>query len=88
LLERAGFTEIDVKPQAGFFTMLTMKLNYFSLRFVRGPRPLRLLLKAALTMFWYLGQKSAPYLDKLDRNWALEATGYFVTAKKPKIEAK
>jgi SAM-dependent methyltransferase len=83
LLERAGFTEIDVQPQAGFFTMITMKLNYFTSRLVRGPRLLRFVLKAILSVFWYLGQKAAPYLDKLDRKWELEATGYFVTAKKP-----
>ena len=82
LLERAGFAEIDVQPQAGFFTMITMKLNYFTSRLVRGPRLLRVVLKAILSVFWYLGQKAAPYLDKLDRKWELEATGYFVTAKK------
>jgi len=83
LLERAGFTEICVEPQAGFFTMITMKLNYFSLRLIRGPRPLRLLLRGFFGIAWYLGQRTAPLLDRLDRNWALETTGYFVTAAKP-----
>lgn len=82
LLERAGFSEINVQAQAGFFTMLTMKLNYFSLRFVRGPRTVRYLIKAFLGVLWYLGQNLAPLLDKLDRYWELEATGYFVTARK------
>jgi len=35
-----------------------------------------------LLLFWYLGQKAAPLLDKLDSNWALETSGYYVTAKK------
>jgi SAM-dependent methyltransferase len=82
LLERAGFTEIKVQPQAGFFTMITMKLNYFSRRFVRGPKIIRYPIFGVLSIFWYLGQKAAPLLDKLDCNWELEATGYFVTAKK------
>jgi SAM-dependent methyltransferase len=82
LLERAGFTEIKVEPQAGFFTMITMKLNYFSRRFLRGPKIIRYPILGVLSIFWYLGQKAAPLLDKLDQNWELEATGYFVIAKK------
>jgi hypothetical protein len=34
------------------------------------------------SIFWYLGQKSAPLLDKLDREWPLETSGYLVTARK------
>lgn len=82
LFEEAGFVDINVEPQTGFFSMITLKMNYFSLRFIRGPRPLRFLIKAGLIPFWYLGQVCAPYLDKLDRNWALETTGYYVTARK------
>ena len=83
LLERAGFSEVNVQPQAGFFTMITMKLNYFSLRFIRGPRILQYPIKIFLGLFWYTGQKVAPLLDKFDRNWELEASSYFVTARKP-----
>ena len=83
LIERAGFTDIAVAPESGFFTMLTMKLNYFSLRLIRGPRPMRLLLRGLFGVGWYLGQRAAPLLDRLDRDWALESTGYFVTAAKP-----
>lgn len=83
LLHKAGFVDVEVEPQAGFFTTSILKLNYFSSRFVRGPRLLRGLIKAILVPFWYLGQKLAPFLDKLDRNWALEAPGYYVTARKP-----
>jgi len=82
LFEEAGFVDVIVNPEAGFFSMITLKMNYFSLRFIRGPRPLRFLIKAGLIPFWYLGQVCAPYLDKLDRNWTLETTGYYVTARK------
>lgn len=83
LFEKAGFVDFQVEPQSGFFTMWLMKFNYFTLRLIRGPRPLRWVLRALFGMIWYLDQKAAPYLDKLDRNWALETSGYFVTARKP-----
>lgn len=83
LFERAGFVDVKVEAQAGFFTTMAMKFNYFSRRFVMGPRFARMLLAAGLSVFWYVGQKLAPLLDKLDRNWELEACSYFVTARKP-----
>ncbi len=83
LMESAGFTNIKITPESGFFSMLTMKLNYFSLRLIRGPRLVRLFLRGLFGVAWYLGQRAAPILDRLDRDWALESTGYFVTASKP-----
>lgn len=83
LFEKAGFVDVYVEPQSGFFTMWILKMNYFSLRFIRGPKPMRGLIKAGLLPLWYIGQILAPMLDKLDQNWALETTGYFVTARKP-----
>lgn len=83
LLGRAGFVNIVVEPQSGFFTMWLLKFNYFTLRFIRGPRPLRWAIQAVLLPIWYLNQMAAPYLDNLDRNWAAETSGYFVTARKP-----
>ena len=82
MFEKAGFSDVIVEPQSGFFTMWILKINYFSQRFIRGPKPLCWLIKAALLPLWYVGQKAAPLLDKLDKNWALETSGYFVTAKK------
>ncbi|MDA3878204.1 MAG: methyltransferase domain-containing protein [Halothiobacillus sp.] len=82
LFEKAGFVDVVVEPQSGFFTMWILKMNYFSLRFIRGPRPLRWAIKVLLIPLWYLSQRVAPLLDKLDRNWALETAGYFVTARK------
>ncbi len=82
MLEKAGFVDITVKPQTGFFTTWIVKMNYFSARFIRGPKPLRWIIKAVLVPFWTIGQILAPYLDKLDRNWEAEAQGYFVLARK------
>jgi len=82
LLSLSGFSDIVVTPQLGFFSMLALKLNYFSLRLIRGSRPLRLITRAALQVPWYLGQIIGPWLDRFDGNWALESTGYFVVARK------
>jgi SAM-dependent methyltransferase len=83
LFEKAGFVDVVVEPQSGFFTMWILKMNYFSLRFVRGPKPLRWLIKICLLPLWYIGQLLAPVLDKLDHNWSYETSGYYVTARKP-----
>jgi len=80
---KAGFKDVQVTPQTGFFTARIAKMNYFSARFIRGPKPLRWLIKGTLIPFWTIGQFLAPYLDKLDTNWAAESQGYFVLAKKP-----
>ncbi len=83
LFKKAGFVDIQVEAQAGFFTMMTLKLNYFSLRLIRGPWPLRNAINLALHLRWYVGQKTAPILDRIDGKWALETNGYFLTARKP-----
>ncbi len=83
LMRKAGFVDIRVEPQAGFFTMMTLKMNYFSLRLILGPWLVRKVIGAVFRAGWYIGQKIAPLLDRLDRDWALEASGYFVTARKP-----
>lgn len=82
MFEKAGFVDIEIEPQSGFFTTWIVKMNYFSARFIRGPKPLRWLIKVILVPFWTIGQVLAPYLDKLDKNWAAESQGYFVVARK------
>lgn len=81
--ERANFVDIHIDAQAGFFTTLALKMNYFSLRFIRGPKPIRFILHGMLSICWYVGQMLAPYLDKVDRDWAQETSGFYVTARKP-----
>lgn len=85
LFEKAGFINIVVKPQAGFFTTAVLKWNYFTSRFVRGPKTIRWIIKSGLLPFWFIGQKLAPLLDNLDFDWELETSGYYVTANKPKL---
>jgi len=83
MLEKIGFVDVSVEPTAGFFSTIILKCNYFSTRFIRGPKPLRWIIQIFLLPFWYVGQWTAPLLDKFDRNWSLEAGGYNVTARKP-----
>lgn len=82
MLDKAGFVSINILPMSGFFSMWVLKLNYFSSRFVRGPKFIRSILRIMMTPFWYFGQIIAPILDILDKNWSIESTGYYVTAKK------
>ena len=80
MLADAGFSEIEISSQGGCFSMLCLKLNYLSLRVIRGPAAVRSILTWLLWPFWYVGQSLAPVLDRLDRNWAAETGGYFVIA--------
>ncbi len=82
MFKKAGFYDIKVEAQTGFFTMWLMKINYFSSRLVRGPKLLRWLIKIVLIPFWTLNQLIAPFLDGLDGAWEAESQGYFVHAKK------
>ncbi len=82
LFEKTGFKEVNVQPTAGYFSMKVLKANYFMLRLIKLPKPIRAVLKGLFIPFWFIGQTLAPLLDKIDRNWMLEAPGYWVVAKK------
>ena len=36
MFEKAGFEDIKITPNTGFFSMWILKMNYFSARFIRG----------------------------------------------------
>jgi SAM-dependent methyltransferase len=82
MFEKAGFEDIKITPNTGFFSMWILKMNYFSARFIRGPRSLKWIIRVILIPLWYVSQMFAPILDKLDRKPELESSGYFVLAKK------
>jgi SAM-dependent methyltransferase len=81
LLKKAGFAEPRIEPTSGFWAMWVLKLNYQTARLVRGPRPLRWIIRALLVPFWWLGQVLAPLLDRAWRE-ERETAGYFVVARK------
>lgn len=82
LLGKAGFERVVIQPTSGFWSMWVLKLNYQTARLIRGPRPLRALVRLLLIPFWWLDQVLAPLLDKV---WPeeRETAGYFVVARKP-----
>lgn len=82
MFEKAGYTDIQVQPTTGFFTMWFLKMNYFSLRWIKGSTFRKNLTKSLLIPFWYVAQKIAPWLDSFHRSWSLETVGFFVVAKK------
>lgn len=82
MFEKAGFEDIHIQLASGFFTMWFLKMNYFSLRWIKGSNFRKNLTKSLLIPFWYIAQKIAPKLDNLHRGWSLETVGFFVVAKK------
>ncbi|MFY4743993.1 methyltransferase domain-containing protein [Aliarcobacter butzleri] len=82
MFEKAGYKDIHIQPTTGFFTMWFLKMNYFSLKWIKGSKIRKAFTKAFLIPFWYLSQKLAPWLDSKHRGWSLESAGFFVIAEK------
>lgn len=82
LFTKAGFQDLETRAITGFWTLLGLKLNYQTLRFIRGPQPLRWLIRTLLGPFWFLGQVLALALDRLDWSEA-DTASYTVLARKP-----
>jgi hypothetical protein len=81
MFEKAGFTDITIYPQTGFWVMWTMKFNYQCRRLIVGPLPIRKTIELLLRGVWCIDQWIAPWLDKY---WKCESetAGYFVVASK------
>lgn len=82
MFNKAGFVDVVVEAQSGFFTTWIIKFNYFTNRIIRGPKYFRRFVKSIFVPLWYLGQRLAPYLDRFDKDWELDAQAYCVIAKK------
>jgi SAM-dependent methyltransferase len=82
LLDQAGFSRLEITADCGFWVTWILKFNYQSTRWLRGPRPVRWLMRLMLTPVWFLGQKAAPVLDRMDFN-AEETGSYSIVARKP-----
>ena len=55
-LTDAGFESVSIEADCGFWVTMVLKMNYHSLRLVRGPAVLRRLIKLILSPVWALGQ--------------------------------
>lgn len=75
LLKKAGFQNISVMPNAGYWVMAGLRLNYHLNRYkFKLVRPL-------LVMFFILIQKTALYLDRVDFNGS-DAASFTAVAEK------
>ena len=81
MFEKAGFTDITIYPQTGFWAMWTLKFNYQTTRLIRGPWPIRMAMALLMRGIWALDQRVAPWLDKYWKGEG-ETAGYFVMARK------
>lgn len=81
MFQKAGFDDVHVTPQTGFWVMWIIKFNYQSTRLICGPWLVRKLVALLMHGIWALDQRLAPWLDK---HWKCEeeTLGYFVVAKK------
>jgi len=82
MFTKAGFNDVKIEATSGFFTTWLLKINYFTHRWVIGPKIIKWSIAIFLIPFWTFGQLLAPYLDRLDSDWEVETQGYFVLAKK------
>ena len=82
ILSNAGFQVILTEAQGGFFSTLALKINYFSLRLIKGPTLMKSISRCLLWPLWQVAQCAALLLDTLDRHPELETHAYFVVARK------
>lgn len=76
LLNKAGFIQIEIHENTGFWQTWVLKLNYHTLRFARGP------LRIFFIPVWWFGQIISPVLDKIIQT-PQETASYTVIAIKP-----
>jgi SAM-dependent methyltransferase len=81
MFEKAGFTDILVYPQTGFWVMWVIKFNYQSKKLVRGPWLIRKAMGIIMRVIWEVNQRVAPLLDKYWKSEG-ETAGYIVRAVK------
>jgi len=81
LFRKAGFVEIEVSANTGFWAMWVSKFNYQTTRLIRGPRIMRFGIAAILRLVWTIDQIVARWLD---RYWRCEeeTQGYTVSARR------
>lgn len=81
MFEKAGFSNIKIYHQSGFWCMWTLKFNYQSRRLIQGPWIIRSIISLLLHSLWAINQRIAPLIDQ---HWEAEGEtiGYFVVADK------
>jgi len=82
ILEKNGFEVVDISPVGGFFSMMVIKINYFTIRMFQLPKLMWQMWLICLIPFWTFNQLTAPLFKLFDRNWELETSGFWVIARK------
>jgi SAM-dependent methyltransferase len=82
LLKDAGFEDVEISPNGGFWTTWFLKFNYQSRRWLRGPRPVRAVVRLILIPIWFTSQTLARVLDRIDFNPG-ETPSYTAVARRP-----
>lgn len=76
LLNNAGFTDIEVRENAYFWSSFVLRFNYHSCRYARG------VMRSLFVPIWFIGQAVVMILDKVDINKA-DVASYSAVASKP-----
>jgi SAM-dependent methyltransferase len=81
ILKKAGFCNINIKCQTGFWQMWVVKFNYQTARLIKGPPLVRFIVELALRPIWYINQYIAKWLDTVWKSES-ETAGYVAIANK------
>ncbi|MGE5500015.1 MAG: class I SAM-dependent methyltransferase [Syntrophothermus sp.] len=86
LAEKAGYEVVSIIPDTKFWATHVLRLNYYLLRFARGPlKPLLMLL---LYPVFYIGQWAAWLLDRIPHNYTIETSTFTTMLRKPEMTAE
>jgi SAM-dependent methyltransferase len=77
MFKKAGFSNIKITTDTGFWVTHSLRINYHTHRYAR------FIGSWWLVPFWWLNQTIAPFLDKFDEN-RRNTSSYLVTAQKIK----
>ena len=76
--EKAGFRNVEVQADTGFWTTHALRLNYQTIRY---QTKIGAWVNYLFMPMWFLNQTIAPFLDKLDTNMR-DTSSYRVIAVK------
>jgi SAM-dependent methyltransferase len=79
LAENAGFEVISIEPGTGYWSMATLRFNYWLNRLGKGP------LRYLLMPIW-LNQFLALWLDRVDRSYTVDTAMFTCLLRKPRSD--
>ena len=64
MLIQAGFKSIEIHPQSGVGLSIALKINYFLLSLIRGPKTIRKLMTLSLSPIFIISQFFGLFIDR------------------------